>query len=99
MKKLSIFFVIFAIVISTAAFASTNKPLQNLGKGLDDIAYGQIEVPDSIDQTHTKGTPAYPECTTKTNDDVGRGIARFVGGVWRVATFWYPEDDSAAATK
>jgi len=97
MKKLLILFVIFSIVISAAAFASTNKPLKNLGEGLDDIAYGDIEIPDSIDQTNTKGTPAYPDCTAKTNDDVGRGIARFVGGVWRVATFWYPEDDAAAA--
>ena len=93
MKKFLILLVIFAMVLSVNAFASTNKPLKNIGDGLNDIAYGEIEVPDSIDETHTKGTPAYPDCTSKTNDDVGRGIARFVGGVWKLATFWYPESE------
>jgi hypothetical protein len=97
MKKLLIFCVIFAIMCSATSFASTNKPLKNIGEGLDDMVYGEIEVPDSIDETHTKGTPAYPECTSATNDDVGRGIARFVGGLWRVATFWYPEDEGTAS--
>ena len=99
MKRFLAFLVIVAVLfcaISTGAFASTNKPLKNLGKGLDDILYGQLEVPDSVDKTGTKGTPAYEDCTDKTNDDVGRGIARFVGGLWRIATFWYPEDDTAS---
>ena len=96
MKKLFILLVILVMVFNVSAFASTNKPLKNLGEGLDEIAYGQIEVPDSINQTNTKGTPAYSDCTSKTNDDVGRGIARFVGGVWRIATFWYPEDDATS---
>ena len=96
MKKLLILLVISAMLFNVSAFASTNKPLKNLGKGLDDIAYGDIEVPDSIDETHTKGTPAYPDCTAKTNSGAGRGIARFVGGLWRIATFWYPEDDSSS---
>jgi len=82
------------IAFSGVAFASTNKPLKNLSTGLDDIVYGDVEVPDNINETGTKGTPAYPECTAKTNDDIGRGIARFVGGVWRIATFWYPEDEA-----
>ena len=93
MKKFLIFLVLFALLFNVSAFASTNKPLKNLGQGLDDMVYGEIEVPDSIDETKTKGSPAYPECTSKTNDDVGRGIARFVGGLWRVATFWYPEEE------
>ncbi|MDP8298588.1 MAG: hypothetical protein P9L88_01590 [Candidatus Tantalella remota] len=95
MKKFFILLVILVMVFNVSVFASTNKPLKNLGEGLDEIVYGQIEVPDSINETNTKGTPAYPECTSATNDDVGRGIARFVGGVWRIATFWYPEDDAA----
>ncbi len=92
MKKFFALLVIFALLFNVSAFASTNKPLQNIASGLDDIVYGDLEVPDSIDETNTKGSPAYPDCTAKTNDDVGRGIARFVGGVWKLATFWYPED-------
>ncbi len=94
MKGLFIVLVVcfLALSFNTVSFASTNKPLENIGSGLDDMAYGQVEVPDSIDQTKTKGSPAYEKCTAKTNDDAGRGIARFVGGLWKVATFWYPED-------
>ena len=92
MKKILILLVVFGLMANCMVFASTNKPLENLGKGLDEVAYGQIEVPDNINETDTKGTPAYPECTSKTDDGVGRGIARFVGGVWKIATFWYPED-------
>ncbi|MFQ5952167.1 MAG: hypothetical protein ACE5JK_02020 [Candidatus Omnitrophota bacterium] len=102
MKRFFIFFIIIAIVFcagNVGSFASTNKPLKNLGKGLDDVLYGQLEVPDNVNKTGTKGTPAYPDCTSKTNDDVGRGIARFVGGLWRIATFWYPEDEGAIAAK
>jgi hypothetical protein len=99
MKKLLIILVIFVLVCNVNAFASRNEPLKNLGKGLDDMAYGTIETPDSIDETGTKGAPAYPDCTEKTNDDFGRGVARFVGGIWRIATFWYPEDDAQAAVK
>ncbi len=92
MSKVLIILIVLVMVFNVSAFASTNKPLQNLGKGLDELAYGQIEVPDSISATATKGSPAYSRCTTQTNDDVGRGIARFVGGIWKIATFWYPED-------
>ena len=93
MRKFFALLIVFVMFFNVSAFASTNRPLQNLGKGLDDIVYGEIEVPDSIDETGTKGTPAYSDCTQKTNDDVGRGIARVVGGLWRIATFWYPESD------
>ncbi len=94
MKRLFILILVAAIMMSSAAFASTNKPLKNLGSGLDNVVYGTVEVPDNIDQTGTKGSPAFDECTAKTDDDVGRGIARFVGGCWKIATFWYPEDDT-----
>ncbi len=92
MKKALLLFVIVAMVFSVNAFASTNKPLQNLGAGLDDIVYGDLEIPNNIDETNTKGTPAYENCTAKTNDGFGRGVTKFVGGLWKVATFWYPED-------
>ena len=92
MKKLFVVMIVLVMLFNVSAFASTNKPLQNLGEGLDNVVYGEIEVPDSINETNTKGSPAFSECTASTNDDVGRGIARFVGGVWEIATFWYPED-------
>ncbi|MGB2600533.1 MAG: hypothetical protein WBD00_02350 [Candidatus Omnitrophota bacterium] len=99
MRKLLILLVIFVLLLNVNAFASRNEPLKNLGEGLDDMAYGTMETPDSIDETGTKGTPAYPSCTEKTSDDFGRGVARFVGGIWRIATFWYPEDDASTAAK
>lgn len=98
MKKLLTLLVVFAIIFNVSAFASTNKPLKNLGGGLDDMAYGDLEIPDNANETQTKGTPAYPDCTTKTNDGTGRGIARFVGGLWKVATFWYPESTSTTSS-
>ena len=49
MKKFLILLIVFAVIFNVSAFASTNRPLQNLGSGLDDIAYGGIEIPDSID--------------------------------------------------
>jgi hypothetical protein len=90
---------VFAVVVvlamafgfSVAGYASTNKPLENLGSGLNDAFYSKVEVPDSIDQTKSKGTPLNDKCTDKTKDDVGRGIARSVQGVWKILTFWYPE--------
>ena len=96
MKRFFIFFIIVSVlfsIVNTGAFASTNKPLKNMGQGLDDMFYGVVEIPDNMNETGTKGTPAYDSCTTKTNDDVGRGIARFVGGLWRAITFWYPESE------
>ena len=93
MKRIIAIIIILSLVPSLSAFAiSKNEPLKNLSKGLNDIAYGSIEVPDNIDETNTKGKVAYPECTDTTKDGVGRGIARVVGGIWEIATFWYPED-------
>ncbi len=98
MKKLVAILIIVALAftlgICRSSFASTNEPLKNIGKGLDDMFYGDVEVPDNMNETGTKGTPAYPECTDKTKDGVGRGIAKVVGGLWRIATFWYPEEGS-----
>ncbi|MFH1837016.1 MAG: hypothetical protein ABH862_02720 [Candidatus Omnitrophota bacterium] len=92
MKKVLILLVILTIMGNVCTFASTNKPLQKIGKGLDNVVYGDMEVSDCMNETKTKGSPAFTDCTSATNDDVGRGIARFVGGVWQLATFWYPED-------
>jgi hypothetical protein len=93
MKKIAILLVVLLLMSNICALASTNKPFEKLGDGLDNVFYGAEEVPSNIDETGTKGSPAYPECTEKTNDDVGRGIVRVVGGAWRLLTFWYPEED------
>lgn len=93
MKKIIAIIIILSLIPSFSAFAiSNNEPLKKLGKGLNDIVYGTIEVPDNIDLTNSKGKVAYPNCTDATKDGVGRGIARVVGGIWEIATFWYPED-------
>lgn len=99
MKKLAVLLTILMIFSVVSAYASTNKPLENLGSGLNDVVYGNTEIPDDINATKTKGTPAYEKCTQKTNDDVGRGLAKFVGGLWKVATFWYPESDASCQTQ
>ena len=92
MKKILIVVLVMMFAFNAAAIASTNKPLQNLGKGLDNVLYGKLEVPDNINETGSKGSPVSADCTDATKDDVGRGIARTVRGVWQILTFWYPEE-------
>ena len=93
MKKIIAGLVIITLISSGSAFAiSKNEPLKNMSKGLDNVVYGIVEVPDNVDQGNAKGTRAFEDCTDKTKDDVGRGVARVVGGVWQLATFWYPKD-------
>jgi len=91
MKKFIAIVLVCMFVCTYTCIASENKPLKNLGAGLDNMVYGSVETPDNINKTNSKGTPV-DACTAKTKDDVGRGIARFVKGLWQVATFWYPED-------
>ena len=93
MKRFIAILIIVAFIPTVGAFAiSKNEPLKKLSKGLDEITYGSIEVPDNVDETNTKGSKAYSKTTDATKDDVGRGIARVVGGLWEIATFWYPTD-------
>ena len=93
MKKFIACVIILSIALSFEAFAiSKNEPLENLGKGLDNIVYGDLETPDNVNGTNSKGTKAFPECTDMTKDDVHRGIARIVGGLFQVLTFWYPTE-------
>ena len=94
MKKIIILSVLLLVFSVISTFASTIKPVKNIGDGMHEMYYGVAEIPDNVNKTGTKGTPLSQDCTSKTNDDVGRGIARFVGGLWKVATFWYPEDES-----
>jgi hypothetical protein len=93
MRKVLALLIVISLVLSSAAYAiSRNEPLKKLSNGLDNIVYGKMEVPDNINETNSKGSRAFSKCTDTTKDDVGRGIARIVGGVWELATFWYPVD-------
>ena len=92
MKRFVSLFVIITFLATCSAFAiSKNEPLKKLSAGLDNMAYGTIECPDNVNETNSKGQKAFATCTDATKDDVGRAIARVVGGIWQVATFWYPE--------
>jgi hypothetical protein len=93
MKKLIAILLIVSFIPAFNAFAiSKNEPFKQLSKGLDNIVYGDMETPDNINETNTKGAKAFEDCTDDTKDGVGRGIARIVGGLWQIATFWYPTD-------
>ena len=98
MKKIIALFLILTFTSGLSAFAaSKNEPLKNLSTGLDNIAYGTVEIPDNINETNSKGQKAFPKCTDTTKDDVGRGIVRVVGGLWEIATFWYPSDSTSTS--
>lgn len=96
MKKVVALLLAGLFILSSSGIASENTPLKNLGKGLDTVTTGVIEIPDNINETNTKGTPAYPSCTDKTKSGLGRAIAKVVGGAWQLATFWYPSDNPKA---
>ena len=93
MKKFIAILILVALIPSLNAFAiSKNEPIKKLSKGFNNVVYGIIEIPDNVNETNTKGEKAYPECTDATKDGLGRGIARVFGGLWEIATFWYPTD-------
>jgi len=92
-KKFVVLLLLVAFVTSSSAFAiSKNEPFKKLSKGLSNVTYGTLEVPDNIDGTKSKGEKAFADCTDDTKSDVGRGVARIVGGLWELATFWYPSE-------
>ena len=100
MKKVIAVVLILTFVSSLSAFAvSKNEPLKKLSVGLDNVVYGSIEVPDNINETNSKGKKAFSDCTDTTKDGVGRGIARVVGGLWQMATCWYPVDEPTGTSK
>lgn len=72
----------------------TIKPIEKTkdraSRAMNNILYGPVEVPKNIDETKTKGAKI-DRCTEKTRSGVERGIARIVGGVWQLATFWYSD--------
>ncbi len=99
MKRIIAILIIVAVIPSMNAFAiSKNEPLKQLGKGMDNVLYGTLESPDNI-TGKTEGQKAFSKTTDATKDDVGRGIARVIGGIWQIATFWYPTDTDAKPMK
>jgi len=109
-KRIYILAIISLFVISAgAAYAENdlNQPVASqpmektkdrASRAMNNILYGPMEIPKNIDETKTKGTPI-PGCSTKTRSGVERGIARFVGGVWQLATFWYSDPGCVTSTK
>jgi len=91
MKKVISLILISAFIFTYTSVASENQPLKNIGKGLDNVVYGSVELPDNINDTNSKGT-AFTNCTAKTKSGVGRTVVRVVGGLYQLATFWYPTD-------
>jgi hypothetical protein len=94
MRKLSILLAVLLVFFGVNAFASTNKPLTNAGEGLKEMASAGSSAPVCAKNTGTKAVVPCNDCAPKTSDAVGKGIARFVGGLLKVATFWCPEGDN-----
>ena len=92
MRKVVVFAFIGIFLFSFVSMAANPFKLDKLEPGLDDVVYGSIETPDNINETNSKGTPAFADCTDKTKDGVGRAIVKVVGGLYKIATFWYPQD-------
>lgn len=101
-KKFIILAIVSIFILSTvgayAAESSSSQPTvppmektkDRLNRGMNNLLYGPTEVADNLNETKTKGTQI-DRCSTKTRSGVERGIARFVAGVWQVATFWYSD--------
>ena len=69
---------------------TTESTKDRASRAMNNILYGPLETPKNIDQTNTKGTQI-DRCIPKTKSGVERGIARVVGGIWQLATFWYSD--------
>ncbi len=98
-KVMSIAIISFFILSAVCMAADNPFHLDKLEEGLDNVVYGTIETPDNIDETNTKGKPAFKDCTAKTNSGLGRAVAKIVGGAWQIATFWYPKEESATTAR
>ena len=102
LKKMFILAIVSLFVFSTVGvYAETalNQPIakppiektkDRASRAMNNILYGPVEVPKNLDETKTKGT-AIDRCNQKTRTGVERGIARVVGGIWQLATFWYSD--------
>ena len=90
-RRMVIFAFLGIFILSATSVFALDKTKDRLKKGMDNIFIGQIECPDNINESKTKGTNV-TDCTNKTRTGVERAIARFVGGLWQLGTFWYSED-------
>lgn len=109
MKKTVVFMIAALFIFSTmgayAAETALNQPLtkpyentkDRMSRSMNNIFYGPAEMPDNISDTNTKGE-AMNRCTQKTKSGFERGIARVVGGVWQMATFWYSDPGCVTST-
>jgi len=109
MKKFSVVIIAALFILSTmgayAAESALNQPLakpydktkDRMSRAMNNIFYGPAEVPANMTETKTKGE-AMDRCIPKTKTGVERGIARLVGGVWQIATFWYSDPGCVTST-
>lgn len=109
MKKSLVFMVAALFILSAvgayAAETALNQPLgkpyektkDRMSRAMNNIFYGPAEVPDNMTETSTKGE-AMDRCIPKTKTGVERGVARLVGGVWQIATFWYSDPGCVTST-
>jgi len=108
MGKRSLSLLIAALLIFTTIGVCGNldqptaKPYEStkdrIGRGMNNLLLGPVETPKNIDETKTKGTKM-ERCSTKTRSGLERGIARIVGGVWQLATFWYSDPGCVTSSK
>lgn len=109
MKKIAVFVIaalfIFSSIGAYAADPALKQPVakslettkDRVSRGVNNIFYGPTETLVNLNDTETKGEPI-ERCTPKTRTGVERGIARLVGGVWQVATFWYSDPGCVTST-
>lgn len=105
-KKIMVLAIVSQFIFSTLGLCDSSQPTaqplektkDRLSRGMNNILYGPTEVPKNLDETKTKGTKI-DRCSEKTRSGVERGIARLVGGVWQIATFWYSDPDAVTSTE
>ena len=106
-KNVLILVIVAVFAFSTMALyaeSSTQQPTaqpmektkDRASRAMNNILYGPVEVAANLTETQTKGTKV-DRCSEKTRDGVERGIARMVGGIWQLATFWYSEPDGSSS--
>ncbi|MCX5679545.1 MAG: hypothetical protein NTZ95_02595 [Candidatus Omnitrophica bacterium] len=109
MKKIAAIIIVtlfaFSAIGAYAAETALNQPIakpydktkDRMSRAMNNIFYGPTELPDNISNTKTKGE-AMDRCIPKTKTGVERDIARLVGGVWQIATFWYSDPGYVTST-
>jgi len=91
-KRTGILLLVCIFILSTTSCFALEKTRDRLKKGMDNVFIGgAIEGPDNLNESKTKGS-VVPGGTEKTKKGVERAIARFVGGLWQLGTFWYSDE-------